>query len=215
MYASGFTRRDFLGAGLATLAVPWMSGPSLFANPPKREIARDGRLFLFLDWFHVQKGEMKVSLDPERISSEGRKILDTYERDFNKKFDQTGHGLKSDAPYGVQIVQETAERGKLWLVADQPWEKSVSSPTVLFDEGRYRCWYIARLKGETEATTVDQERVMAVTGSALAYAESVDGENWVKPPLKILSYNRSLDNNLVCPFNNGGAVFRDEHGFPD
>lgn len=215
MNASGFTRRDLLVAGLATAAVPWMPAPSLFANPRKKEIARGGRLFLFLDWFHVQKGEMKVSLDPKRISSEGRKILDTYERDFNKKFDQTGHALRSDAPHGVRIVEETAERGKPWLVADQPWEKSVSSPTVLFDEGRYRCWYIARLKGETEATTVDQERVMAVTGSALAYAESVDGENWVKPPLKILSYDGSLENNLVCPFNNGGAVFRDDYGVPE
>src|SRR6187401_288052 len=130
MNARGFTRRDVLGAGFATMALPWMCPFSLLANPPKKSAARDGRTFLFLDWFHVQKGEMKVSLDPERISSEGRKVLETYERDFNKKFEQTGHGLRSDAPYGVRIVQETAECGKPWLVADQPWEKSVSSPTV-------------------------------------------------------------------------------------
>ena len=75
MNASGFSRRDFLGAGLATMAVPWMRGPLLFANPPKKEVARDDRLFLFLDWFHVQKGEMKVSLDPERISVVGSPVF--------------------------------------------------------------------------------------------------------------------------------------------
>ena len=56
---------------------------------------------------------------------------------------------------------------------------------------------------------------MSVTGSALAYAESTDGEKWVKPSLKILSYQGSLENNLVCPFNTGGAIFRDDHGPPE
>src|SRR6185295_15360981 len=138
--------------------------------------ATERTLFLFVDWFHVKKGELQVTLDPQRISEEGKKLLETYSRDFKKTFDQGGHGFKStDIPHGIRIVQETAERSKPWLLPDQPWEKSVSSPTVLFDEGRYRCWYSARLKGELQKTTVDQERVMEVSGSALAYAESKDG----------------------------------------
>ena len=207
-----FTRRDFLSAGLMAAALPCLPAAALFAKPQSKGDASDGKLFLFLDWFHVQKGELKVTLDPHRVSAEGKKLLETYDRDFNKKFDQTGHGFKSDSPFGIRIVQETAERSKPWLVADKPWEKSISTPTVLFDEGRYRCWYVARLNGENETSTVDQGRVMNVTGSAMAYAESTDGEKWVKPSLKILSYQGSLDNNLVCPFNNGGAVFRDDHG---
>jgi hypothetical protein len=209
-----FTRRDFLSAGLMAAALPCLPAAALFAKPRPKGDAADGKLFLFLDWFHVQKGELKVTLDPHRVSAEGKKLLETYEHDFNKKFDQTGHGFKSDAPYGIRIVQETAEHTKPWLVPDKPWEKSISTPTVLFDEGRYRCWYIARLNGESETSTVDQGRVMNVTGSAMAYAESTDGEKWAKPSLKILSYQGSLDNNLVCPFNNGGAVFRDDHGLP-
>jgi hypothetical protein len=209
------TRRDFLGAGLLAATLPCASATALFAMPPSKGRAADGRQFLFLDWFHVQKGELKISLDPERINAEGKKLLQTYERDFNKTFDQSGHGFKSDAPFGVRITQEVAKHSKPWLVADQPWEKSVSTPTVLFDEGRYRCWYVARLKGEREETTVDKERVMSVSGSALAYAESTDGEKWVKPKLKILSFQGSRDNNLVAPFNNGGAVFRDDHGPPE
>ena len=216
MNPMALTRRDLLGAGLAATTLPWLPVASLLAKTGKAAgDAADSKLFLFVDWFHIQKGELKVSLDPERLSAAGKKQLETYDHDFNKKFDQTGHGFKSEAPFGIRIVQETAEHSKPWLVADQPWEASVSSATVLFDEGRYRCWYVVRLKGESEATTVDKERVMGVSGSALAYAESTDGMSWTKPKLNILSYQGSRENNLVCPFNNGGAVFRDDHGLAE
>ena len=210
-----FTRRDFLNAGLLAAALPCATTASLFAKSPAKAAKADGKLFLFLDWFHVQKGELKVTLDPQRVSSEGKKMLEVFQRDFGKTFEQSAHGFRSDAPYGVRITPEVAEHSKPWLVADQPWEKDVSTPIVLFDEGKYRCWYIARLKGETEKSTVEQGRAMSVSGTALAYAESTDGEKWVKPSLKVLSYQGSLDNNLVCPFNNGGAIFRDDHGPPE
>lgn len=210
-----FTRRDFLSASLMAAALPCASATTLFAKPQSKGGDPDQRLFLFLDWFHVQKGELKVTLDPQRISKEGKKLLETFDHDFGKKFEQSSHGFKSDTPFGIRITQETAEHSKPWLIPDAPWEKSISSPTVLFEKGRYRCWYIARLKGESETSTVEGGRAMSVSGSALAYAESTDGEKWVKPSLKILSYQGSLDNNLVCPFNNGGAIFRDDHGPPE
>ena len=144
------TRRNFLQSGLAAAALPAMSAASVFANPAKPGKAPESqRLFLFLDWYHVQKGELKVTLDRQRISAEGKKTLEMYATEFGKKFDQSRHGFNSDAPFGIRIVQERAERSKPWLVADQPWEESVSSPTVLFDEGRFRCWYSATLKGES------------------------------------------------------------------
>jgi hypothetical protein len=210
-----FTRRDFLSAGLLAAALPCVPAASLFAKSQSKAGNPDQKLFLFLDWFHVQKGELKVTLDPKRISAEGKKRLETFDHDFGKKFEQSSHGFKSDTPFGIRITQETAEHSKPWLTADAPWEKSISSPTVLFEKGKYRCWYIARLKGESETSTVDGGRAMSVTGSALAYAESTDGEKWVKPSLKILSYHGSVDNNLVCPFNTGGAIFRDDHGPPE
>jgi hypothetical protein len=108
-----------------------------------------------------------------------------------------------------------AERTQPWLVNDQPWEKSVTSPTVLYDEGRYRCWYSPGLTGEPEKTTVDQGQVMEISGSATAYAESQDGLNWTKPSLKIQSFQGSRANNLVSPFHNGGSVFRDDHGIAE
>lgn len=212
MQSMVFSRRDFLASSLATAALGCMPVPSLLAEKPSKNGPGGGRQFLFLDWFHVQKGDLKVKLDPKRVSDEGNKLLGTYDREFGRRFEQSSHGFNADVPSGVRIVQEIAEHSKPWLVADQPWEKSVSTPTVLFDEGRYRCWYVTRLNGEVEATTVGHGRVMNIKGSALAYAESTDGATWVKPSLKILSYRGSRENNLLCEFNNGGAVFRDDHG---
>ena len=85
---------------------------------------------------------LRGPLEDADFSDDGKKLLETYERDFKKTFEQSGHGFKPvDVPFGIRITQEVAERGKPWLLADQPWEKSVASPTVLFDEGRFRCWY--------------------------------------------------------------------------
>lgn len=212
-----WNRRDILQAGLTASALPWLSAGRLLAvetDPAPKP--RDRSLFLFVDWFHVKKGDLQVTLDPERISPAGKELLETYARDFQKTFEQDGHRFKpSDIPFGIRIVQEPAERTTPWLVNDQPWERSVTSPTVLFDEGRYRCWYSARLTGEPQKTTVDQGQVMEVSGSALAYAESSDGLTWTKPSLKSQSFQGSTANNLVSPFHNGGAVFRDDHGPAD
>jgi hypothetical protein len=212
-----WNRRNVLQAGLAISALPWLPTGGLLAaeNEPPRK-PRDRSLFLFADWFHVKKGDLQVTLDPARVSPEGKKLLETYARDFGKHFDQGGHGFKPvDIPVGIRITQETAQRSELWLLSDRPWEKSVSSPTVLFDEGRFRCWYSAGLTGEPQKTTVEKGQVMELSGSALAYAESADGLKWTKPSLKLFSFQGSRENNLVSPFNNGGSIFRDDHGLAE
>lgn len=212
-----WTRRELLRAGLAGTALACFPAGALPADEPKKPRAAPERTtFLFLDWFHVKKGDLQVTLDPTRVSEAGKAQLETYARDFKKTFDQNGHGFRpTDVPYGIRIVQEVAQRSKPWLLGDKPWEKNATSPTVLFDDGKYRCWYNARLAGEPQKTTVDQERVMELSGSALAYAESTDGWNWTKPALDVLSYQGSRANNLVSPYNNGGSVFRDDHGPAD
>lgn len=185
----------------------------LLADEPPPTAPR--KTFLLFDWFHVKKGDLQVTLDPARVTPEGKKLIETYARDFQKKFDQSGHGFRpTDIPTGIRITQEQATRSQPWLVADKPWEKSATSPTVIVEDGRFRCWYSAELAGETRGTTVENGQVMEVSGSALAYAESVDGLTWTKPSLGILSFQGSKENNLVSPWNNGGSVFRDDHGPP-
>jgi len=211
------SRRNLLQSGLAASSLSWLSaGQLLSVEKDQAPSPRYHRLFLFADWFHVKKGDLQVTLDPERINLDGKKLLETYARDFQKNFEQGGHGFKpTDTPFGIRILQEVAERTQPWLVKDQPWEKSATSPTVLFDEGRYRCWYSASLAREPQKTTVEQGQVMEISGSALAYAESQDGFNWIKPSLKIHSFQGSRANNLVSQFHNGGSVFRDDHGAAD
>ncbi len=81
--------------------------------------------------------------------------------------------------------------------ADRPWEQLMISffLTVLDDGGKLRMWYICRDK---------QNR------PNVAYAESTDGVNWIKPNLGIVEYEGSKDNNLVGMDSLEGTVFRDE-----
>ncbi len=83
---------------------------------------------------------------------------------------------------------------------------------MIHDGDRFRCWYSTRLRSTKVEVTTDQGRVMELSGSALAYAESRDGWTWTKPSLGILNAVDTPENNLVSPFVNGGAVFRDDHG---
>ena len=210
-----WTRRNFLQASLAAGTVPLLRTALHAAEPVAAATAKPPaeKLFLFVDWFHVKKGELQPMLDPARISPEGKKQLDNLSRDFGKTFDQRAHGFRpTDVPSGIRITPEIADKSQPWLLADRPWERSISAATVLFDEGRYRCWYAAKLPLEKTELTVDDGRTMELKGSALAYAESPDGVNWTKPSLALQSYQGSTENNLVTPFHNGGAVFRDDHG---
>lgn len=214
---SGFlrlNRRQMLASSFAASCFSSLARGTYAADEPKKpKKPAEPKTFLFVDWFHVKKGDLQVTLDPERLSDEGKKQIETYDREFQKKFDQSGHGYRPvDVPFGVKIVQEVAQRSQPWLLPDQPWERNVNSPSVMYDEGRFRCWYMTRLTGEAQKTTVDQERVMEVSGSALAYAESEDGIKWTKPIRNTLSFQGSRENNLVSGFNNGGSVFRDDHG---
>jgi hypothetical protein len=204
-------RRGFLGLGLAAAALRILPPGPLSGAEENAEPG--GKLFLFVDWFHVKKGDLRVRLDPARLNDEGRKQLENLARDFNRVFEQGEHGFRAaDVPFGVRIVPERAERSQPWLVADRPWEAGVQWATVLHDEGRYRCWYHARLRDESSALALDRERGVELRGTALAYAESADGWTWTKPALDVLSYRGSRANNLVSPFANAGSVCRDDHG---
>jgi hypothetical protein len=201
-------RRAFLALGGALPALP--SIPRLPARPAAPAA---GKLFLFVDWHHVKKGDLKAVLDPRRVSAEGRQARERFAAEFNLTFEEGEHGFQPlDVPHGVRITPEPAEMSKAWLVPDRPWEKMLAWTTVLRDEGRYRCWTQTILEGQRTKLTVDAGRAMEVSGNALGYAESTDGWNWTKPSLRLYSWGGSLDNNLVSPDGNSASVFRDDHG---
>ncbi|MFN0165695.1 MAG: hypothetical protein ACKV22_04625 [Bryobacteraceae bacterium] len=206
---TGWTRRSLLQSAVmapAALAQAYV---------PRPEPEKPPRLLLFVDWFHVKKGQLKATLDPARVTEEGKKLLEMYRRDFNLPFDQSGHGFRrEDLAHGVRITPEAASKSEPWIVADKPWEEGIRVNTVLRDGDRYRCWYIASLPKRSANLTIADGRGMELSGSALAYAESRDGLAWTKPVAGKFSFNGSKENNLVSAKFNGGCIFRDDHAPP-
>src|SRR5262249_48498679 len=171
------------------------------------------KVFLFLDWFHIQKGELQARLDLDRVPEEGRKMLDMYEREFGKYFPRGTHGFEPvDVPFGIRVVPEVAKQPEPWLKPDEPWEDLFSYLSVMHDEGRYRCWYFIGTTLKKITLTFDQGRGMEVDGAALAYAESTDGWNWTKPKR---GRTGNVETNIVGQYGNTGIVFRDDHGPPE
>lgn len=102
----------------------------------------------------------------------------------------------------VALRVNPAQQREIVIRADKPWEQLMISLflTVLDDGGKLRMWYICRDKK-------NQPNV--------AYAESADGVNWIKPNLGIVEYEGSTNNNLVGLNSLEGTVFRDEKAPPE
>lgn len=172
---------------------------------------------LFLDWTHVQKGQLAMTLDPDRVSEKGRQSIERMREVWNVLVEQTGHGLKEQKmPYGIRITPEPADRTEPWLSADRPWEGRVSGYlTVNHEDGRYRCWYRIALTPEA-AEQICPDKVAEAPSrayhTALAYAESEDGRHWTKPDLDVFTFNGQPTN--VVGFCTETSVMCDPNG-PD
>jgi hypothetical protein len=94
------------------------------------------------------------------------------------------------------------ERREVVMRPDRPWEQLMISfyTTVIEEDGKLRLWYICR-------DPKDRTHV--------AYAESTDGVNWIKPNLGVVSYEGSKDTNLVELVSMEGTVFRDPKAAPE
>lgn len=108
-------------------------------------------------------------------------------------YDPNGAAWVSEAPQGVKLSVQQAQKSAPVLIPDRPWEEgTLNYTTVLYDAGRYRMWYNS--------------------GGSLCYAESPDGFNWTKPALGLLEHEGSRMNNMVYPKIIEGSVFRDPRG---
>ena len=109
-------------------------------------------------------------------------------------YDPDGRAWISEAPSGVRLSIQQAQKSAPLIVNDRPWEGAVlgGGVTVLQDGGRYRMWYCSGLQG-----------------GGLCYAESEDGFAWRKPHLGLIERDGSADNNLVYPHGVAGNIFRD------
>ncbi|MBX3288278.1 MAG: hypothetical protein KF855_02940 [Acidobacteria bacterium] len=92
-----------------------------------------------------------------------------------------GASLRLHSPTPKEIV----------LVHDAPWEGNGSGYHSVFKDGdKYKMYYKAWQHSASPGSS-------GVNKSYLAYAESVDGINWIKPALGILEFNGSKNNNIV------------------
>ncbi len=121
-----------------------------------------------------------------------------------------------EMPYGVRIAVHPPRVDPQPLVRpEHPWESYINAYSTLFeDEGRYRLYYECYYVGERDAGS-DFDAMMA-------YAESTDGVNWVKPRIGAIRFNGSADNNLVYGLDlslgrgtHGGTVFKDPNAPSD
>ncbi len=113
-----------------------------------------------------------------------------------------------DRTQGVRRVigSVTKEPGPIFQFED-PWMKDdVLNHSILYDheEAKFKMWYTGRLLdpdqsiivepvADDEASEYDpvEERVFVM------YAESVDGIKWIKPALRRVRFNGSLENNIL------------------
>src|SRR5580704_16388917 len=90
----GFLRRSAVipAAFFLPPATTWLHAAPQTSGEGKNEDWR--KQFLFVDWHHVNKGELDTVLDPARISPSGKKLLDELSHDFNKDFPQGIEGRR-------------------------------------------------------------------------------------------------------------------------
>ncbi len=96
--------------------------------------------------------------------------------------------LVIDAMSGPKRLMHSPTRRETVLVGDKPWdEASVAYMSVIRDDGLFRGYYRC---DHLAADRVSNPR-------HTAYAESKDGIHWDKPPLGLIEFQRSKDNNLI------------------
>lgn len=173
--------------------------------------------FLFMDWSHINKGMMRATLDPARLTERGRQQVINYKEKHNLVYEINEHGFnRTSLPTGIKLALETPEKSGFWLEADKPWENVLDfTMTVIQEDGKYRCWYPCQLPLEEVELIFEEDRVMNASRIVLCYAESGDGFVWTKPNLGIFSFNGSTDNNIVSHCCSTAAVFKDESAEPE
>ena len=102
---------------------------------------------------------------------------------------------------GTRRVLHKPVRGESNPVVTEtkPWESAIGYCSVHrnSDSGRYQAWYQAYAGGRAK----DPTRRLVV-----AYAESDDGVNWIKPNLGLFDFNQVTDTNIVLVGNGGRSV---------
>ena len=132
-----------------------------------------------------------------------------------------GAAVSRDYPINIRFTPGTAAKEPAPVMLpgrDAPWETGgIYWVTVLYDGGRFRCWYNTDYVVDRDPRYPHQ-RPATIAGKVshqlVAYAESEDGLTWRKPALGMVEVNGSTANNVVLRgdidrYPGGGCVFID------
>lgn len=178
---------------------------------------------LFTDWYGVEAGAVVIKVNRSVLDAES---LDTLEqvKDYYKIGFADGESPPEQVsvPFGVKLRAEVATKSEPWMIPDRPWETGgMSLVKVVHYDGLYRVWYMASAKGEPAKWKVvvlpNGRKKLGGGGTSggggLAYMESKDAVNWVKPSLGLVEFRGSKDNNLIIG-PGGGSIFLDRGAPP-
>ncbi len=152
-----------------------------------------GKRLVFTTWYWVRPGQIDWR-DKEGNSVYAKKEVDAGP--FDASF------VNIDAPWGVRLTAEPAERGpKLEIKPQHPWEAKGINVTGMFPtpQGKIMAW----------ADCVDEEGT-----TNACYFESYDAITWTRPKLGLIDYKGSKENNLR-PGGPSGRVFIDPNAPPE
>lgn len=116
-----------------------------------------------------------------------------------------------EIPYGIKLTPHLPKISSKPLISpDRIGEKGALNGigvynTLLEDNGIFKLYY----DSGTDIEDLDADEDVG-TQRILAYAESTDGVNWIKPNIGTIKYHGSRENNLV--FGREASPGRDAHG---
>ena len=89
----------------------------------------------------------------------------------------------------IELRLHNPVRREIAIVHDEPWEGSGSGYHTVFKDGDkyrmyYKAWHIPSEGSQTSPVVI-------------AYAESKDGIEWIKPNLGLVEFNGSRQNNII------------------
>lgn len=152
--------------------------PEMWTGEP---YALAGKRMVFTSWYFIRAGGYAWrSPTGEAVNCSKTQCLGPWDAHFERG---------NDAPWGIRLIAEKAERLGPIIKARRPWEQmAVTLGFVLKDGDIYRGW------GPSQDKTGKTYR---------CYFESKDGIHWERPNMGLIEYDGSKQNNLIPHFPSG------------
>jgi len=150
-----------------------------------------GKRIVFTNWYFVRPPHI------DWVNDEGQSVYISK----TAKFDEyDAHFVSHDAPYGIRLFIEPAQREIPIIPNDKPWDKcGIGLSTLIYENGKYRLW---------GGCSYDKLHLRP------CYFESTDGVHWQKPDLGLVEFGGNRNNNLL-PTDVGFSIFIDPRAPPE